>query len=229
MQGVSFQNSKPTTSTVSDSYVLIINTHVQPPLPPPLSVLLESRGSATQDYAFCFRSLSLPVSSPPRLFTALLQGQDGDTSPCDILKRAVARSTMPGGKDSVALIRTAAMHFYTWRGPVARDSSPYAIFLPTTLKSQAKAAATRQTRTRQAEGLLMRAIDLEPFHWPTMAALAFLLLQCGVEDAAGRAAVLLENASQLAGRSGELSGYRSFLHGGEERLQFFNVNVRFPS
>lgn len=97
-------------------------------------------------------------------------------------------------------MRTAAMHMYAWRSSVVPGLTPHSISIPATLKSKAAAAATRLAGARQAEGLLTRAVDLEPFHWPTMVALAFLVLQRGGGGTVARAGALLDRAVKLAGR-----------------------------
>lgn len=97
-------------------------------------------------------------------------------------------------------MRTAAMHIYAWRSSMVSGRSPHLLSMSTTLKSRAAAAVTRVAGALQAEGLLTKAVDLEPFHWPTMVALAFLVLQRGGVDTVSRAGALLERAVKLAGR-----------------------------
>lgn len=112
---------------------------------------------------------------------------------------------MSRGRESVALLRTSAMHLYAWRGtadPTSDVSAPLPAFSRT-----ATAAATRPGWEAEAEGLLARAVELEPFHVPTLAALAFVLLQNGVAGGGGilkRAEGLLEKAVKCAGRTGEI-------------------------
>lgn len=151
-------------------------------------------------------------SQPPK------QGQtnegDNEEDPRDLLLSALeAAPSMSRGRESVALLRTAAMHLYTWRG-TADPSSTLSETLPTLSKpATATTASTRTGGEREAEGLLARAVELELFHVPTLAALAFVLLQHGIGAARGkggalkRAEGLLEKAVKCAGRSGKKMSY----------------------
>lgn len=110
-----------------------------------------------------------------------------------------------GERVSVALLRTAALHLYTWR---ASGSSGDGIF-PTA--AAVSAVPHKAADERQAEMLLVRAVKLEPFHVPTMTALAFVLLQrSGGSGEGGRAVAsaegLLEKAVECAGRRGACEG-----------------------
>lgn len=102
----------------------------------------------------------------------------------------------------MALLRTAALHAYTWRAVrnINEGKPPTA--------ADASVVNDRAADERQAEMLLARAIELEPFHVPTMAALAFVLLQSsGGGRAMARAEGLLEKAVECAGRRGACPGY----------------------
>lgn len=125
---------------------------------------------------------------------------DNEENPRDVSFKAL--KAMPSqGKENVALLRTAAMHLYTWRGAV--DASWTSSW---TLQSDSNVvtpvAVGRAVRERQAEEMLLRATELEPFHVPTLAALAFVLLQRGSEGAVTRAKCLLEKAVKCGGRGG---------------------------
>lgn len=52
----------------------------------------------------------------------------------------------------------------------------------------------------QVEALLEKAVDLEPFHVPTLTVLSFVFLQRG---AVARAERMLERAMKCAGQRGE--------------------------
>lgn len=105
---------------------------------------------------------------------------------------------------SVALLRTAALHVYTWRalGNIDNRTSPTA--------EAASVVNGKAGDERQAEMLLARAFELEPFHVPTMTALAFVLLQRSSGSSGGRAMAraegLLEKAIECAGRKGSCIG-----------------------
>ena len=109
-----------------------------------------------------------------------------------------------GGEVSVALLRTAALHLYTWRASGSTGSAT----CPTT--PAASLVINKAAAERQAEVLLSRAVDLEPFHVPTIAALAFVLLQRNGSGGNGRAMVqaecLLQKAIECAGRRGACAG-----------------------
>lgn len=58
----------------------------------------------------------------------------------------------------------------------------------------------RSLEESHAEALLERAVDLEPFHLPTLAVLSFVFLQRGSVAKAER---MLERAMKCAGQRGE--------------------------
>lgn len=62
--------------------------------------------------------------------------------------------------------------------------------------------ACRGDGEKQAEKLLSKAVELEPFHVPTLVTLAMVLFQRGSEGAVDRAGKLLENAVKYSGRTG---------------------------
>eukprot|EP00903_Cladosiphon_okamuranus_P013005 g12134.t2 len=103
-----------------------------------------------------------------------------------------------GGGGNVALLRTVALHLYTWRPSGNRDDDTCPSAAPVSVVKD------KVADERQAEMLLARAASLEPFHVPTMAALAFMLLQgsggVGSERAMTRAERLLEKAIECTGR-----------------------------
>lgn len=75
-----------------------------------------------------------------------------------------------------------------------------------TLLTATAAATKKAADEKQAELLLARALQLEPFHVPTLTALAFVLLQRGSEGAEARAEQLLDKAVKCAGPRGEKKG-----------------------
>ncbi|CAM9907292.1 unnamed protein product, partial [Discosporangium mesarthrocarpum] len=101
-----------------------------------------------------------------------------------------------GGRESVALLRTAAMHMYTWR--LAHDLIDKQSAAAQPHGEGARLWMGRVWGEHRTEALLTRAVELEPFHCPTLAALAFVVLQGGgcVELAQG----LLERVLASCGR-----------------------------
>lgn len=117
--------------------------------------------------------------------------------PADILFRELD-VTDSRRRDNVALVRTAAMHLYTWR----LTADPHSSF-PSFHSTDSKGVITMENRSlgeSHAEALLEKAVDLEPFHVPTLAALSFVFLQRG---AVARAERMLERAMKCAGQRGE--------------------------
>lgn len=117
--------------------------------------------------------------------------------PAPLCTSTPQRGLGAGGTESVALLRTAALYLYSWRvtslsdngDALARERSPMAV-------------VNRAADERQTETLLARAIELEPFHVPTLTALAFVLLQRSGGCAVARADRLLEKAVDSAGPRG---------------------------
>lgn len=120
-----------------------------------------------------------------------------NTLPAPLCTSTPQRGLGAGGTESVALLRTAALYLYTWRvnslsnngDTLARERSQTAV-------------VNRAADEKQTETLLARAIELEPFHVPTLTALAFVLLQRGGGCAVARAEGLLEKAVDSAGPRG---------------------------
>lgn len=135
----------------------------------------------------------------------------GDESPRALLIGALAlpsyRPGMPMGEGAgVALLRTAALHLYAWRESETLNGG---VKFPLSPGAAAKETIdNRASDERQAEALLARALELEPFHVPTLSALAFTLLQRSTSRGAGpgctmaRAEGLLEKAVEYGGRRG---------------------------
>ncbi len=144
-----------------------------------------------------------------------LQGQTtgGDEDPrllllnaLEELPRACGPQGGVRGTGGAALLRTTALHLYSWRATEqhgidhARSLAPAA--------DVSSGAGQRAADERQAETLLARAVETEPFHVPTVAALAFVFLQrCGGGDTGGcgtkaRAERLLEKAVACSGGRG---------------------------
>ena len=133
-----------------------------------------------------------------------------EENPRSLLLKALQEC--PGGRVSVALLRTAALHLYTWRasGNAGNDACSTAAAV-----SMANSEAADE---RHAESLLARAVELEPFHVATLTALAFMLLQrsgdgCSSDRTMARAEGLLEKAIECAGRRGANSGTSHALWG----------------
>lgn len=109
------------------------------------------------------------------------------------------------------------MHLYSWRctasGPegngVLHSSNKSSRTASTAPSATATTALVkRAVDEKQAEALLARALELEPFHVPTLTALAFVLLQRGGgggDASSARAEELLDNAVKCAGPGGEQS------------------------
>lgn len=120
-----------------------------------------------------------------------------EEKPLDLLLNALQESGRGG---NVALLRTAALYLYTWRA--SRSTEGGTSETATAVSGEDKTAADE----RQAEMMLSRALELEPFHAPTMAALAFVLLQRSGGGGSGRAMAraegLLEKAIECAGQRG---------------------------
>lgn len=124
-----------------------------------------------------------------------------------------------GGRESVALFRTMALHLYAWRGSedtgTGDNISPMPSPSPAVVAATAaveSAASTRAADERHTEMMLTKAVELEPFHVPTLTALAFVILQRGSGGGGGgsgrgmvRAEELLERAVEVAGRRGACS------------------------
>lgn len=116
------------------------------------------------------------------------------------------------GRESVALLRTTALHLYAWRvagNPGINDElSPLPSPAAMAAAAVESAASTRAVDERHTEMLLARAVEIEPFHVPTLTALAFVLLQRGSGSGGGggremeRAERLLERAVEYSGRRG---------------------------
>ncbi|CAM9194199.1 unnamed protein product [Scytosiphon promiscuus] len=114
---------------------------------------------------------------------------------------------------SVASLRTTALHLYAWRVTETPDSE---VKFPSSLGPAAKEIVdTRAADERQAEALLARALELEPLHLPTLAALAFMVLQRGSSGGASgggdvtRAEELLEKAVEYGGRRAPSDVFRT--------------------
>lgn len=103
----------------------------------------------------------------------------------------------------MALLRTAGMHLYAWRGTIG--IGPKGTLSSEKSSRAARTAVKRAIDEKQAEVLLARALELEPFHVPTLTALAFVILQRGGGGAAERAEELLDKAVKCAGPGGEES------------------------
>lgn len=113
------------------------------------------------------------------------------------------------GTESAALLRTTALHLYSWRA-----TEQHGVGHTRSLTSAAvvsSEAGRKAADERRAETLLTRAVEIEPFHVPTIAALAFVLLQrCGGGDtgdccAKARAERLFEKAIACSCGRGEFS------------------------
>lgn len=126
-----------------------------------------------------------------------------------------------GGKESVALFRTTALHLYAWRATETPDTDrPSPMPSPAAVAAAAveSAASIRAVDERNTQMLLAKAVELEPFHVPSLAALAFVLLQQGSGSGGGggramaKAEELLERAVEYAGRRGVCC--YNFLFGG---------------
>lgn len=99
----------------------------------------------------------------------------------------------------MALLRTVAMHLYAWRGRIYSNSTAS---IPLSIDVKVATAANKALGERRAEILLSRAVELEPFHVPTLAVLAFILLQSGRKNNLSKAEHLLDRAIRSSGRRG---------------------------
>lgn len=115
-----------------------------------------------------------------------------------LMKHALAEA-VNSSKPSAALLRTAAMHAYDWRSIFAIATRGPLVRAPTAIEAL---EAKRCVYERHAEALLTRALECEPFHWLTMASLAFVMLQQGGDGAVIEAGELLERVVKCAGRRG---------------------------
>ena len=111
----------------------------------------------------------------------------------------------------MALLRTTALHLYSWRATETNGVRHAHSLAPAAAASSG--GSKRAADERHAETLLTRAVEIEPFHAPTIAALAFVLLQRAGGGGGGgggtdscramvRAEALLEKAVACSGGRG---------------------------